>query len=210
MDIKKVSKTVRKRIRKKARLQGIALNETNSADASANVQTPSLPQKEFKPKSMVEATADVYTPSLSQKKLKHKRMIEATANAQTPVLSEKQLKKKKIIEATHSKPVLAAPMKQKHVPKSRVVYINRNYGGNDPNSIGAQFQAELIELRKQSEHIKNASDLTESQAHVIKRQITRLQAVEKKKVFKRKRPTKSLDQAAKELALIMKKHVNQK
>lgn len=95
---------------------------------------------------------------------------------------------------------------RRHVPEKKVVYINSNYGSNDPNSVGGLIQAELVELRNQSKNIKTASDLTESQAHVVKRQITRLQAPEKQTIFKRpKHYDQTIGEATKELMLMMEK-----
>lgn len=95
---------------------------------------------------------------------------------------------------------------RKNVPEKKVVCINSNYGSNEPNSVGGLIQAELVELRKQSKNIKTASDLTESQAHVVKRQITRLQAPENERVFKRpKHYDQTLGEATKELMRMMEK-----
>lgn len=96
------------------------------------------------------------------------------------------------------------------IPKNRVMYISSNYRNpEDPNFVGNLIQKELIELRKQSENIKSASDLTESQAHVVKRQITRLQGAATGAPTHKHRPQKkyrtTLSQATNELMKLMQK-----
>lgn len=137
MGLKKLSRTVRKRLNKKARLQSLT-------NATSNFST---------------------TPKVSSA----------------------------VVSPNNTHP--------ERIPKTKVVYINKNYGGNDPDSIGARFQRELIGLSQQSKNIKSASDLTESQAHVVKRQITRLQGADK--VMRPKGFGMSIDSATNELKLIL-------
>lgn len=163
MESKKLSRTVRKRLNKKARLQSAAANSSKETNLTAVLVNPAA-------------------------------------------LSIKQFKQKKVVPTTQPKPVITSKPHRKHAPENKVIYINSNYGGDDPNSVGGRIQAELIGLRKESKNIKTASDLTESQAHVVKRQITRLQGAVKAKVSKRSKKVKhSLGEATNELMSMIKK-----
>lgn len=168
MEAKKLSRTVQKRLNKKARLQSSATSETNTPDKSHPSPAAAMPKKQPK--------------------------------QQKTVVTKESKSKTKPTLTTISK------RQRQRVPENKVVYINSNYGSTDPNSVGGLIQAELVELRKQSQNIKSASDLTESQAHVVKRQITRLQGSNRERVFKpSKQHNKTLGEATKELKLLMEK-----
>lgn len=167
MENKKLSRTVRKRLNKKAKLQSSASRSSIEVHP-AQVRPAPLPQE--------------------------------------------QIKQKQVVQAKHSKPALKTTSKHpKRNPENRVVYINSNYRGDDPNGVGSRIQAELIGLRKESKNIKTASDLTESQAHVVKRQITRLQGAVKEKKFKRpENCSKTIGEATKELMFMIEKQQNKR
>lgn len=187
METKKLSRTVRRRLNKKGSLQSSCSAETNSPEKITRIDAVTVatePKKQSKQKKNVPKNETDTKPTLT-------------------VSNESRTDESQPISATKSK------RKRQRNPESKVVYINSNYGSTDPNSVGGLIQAELVELRKQSENIKTASDLTESQAHVVKRQITRLQGAEKERIFKRpKQYNKTLGEAAKELKQIMEKRKN--
>lgn len=177
MESKKLSRTVRKRLNKKARLQATVANpsiETDSTSAQVHPATSS-------------------------------KVLAATPSKVLPAKPSKE--QKKMLHAAQAKPVMTKSIQRlKRHPDNKVIYISSNYRGNEPNSIGARIQDELVGLRKESKNIKTASDLTESQAHVVKRQITRLQSAAKFKVVRRpKNVTNSLSEATKELMLMIEK-----
>lgn len=180
MESKKLSRTVRKRLNKKARLQATVANpsiETESTSVQVHPATPATPSK----------------------------VLAATPSKVLPAKPSKE--QKKMLHAAQAKPVMTKSIQRlKRHPDNKVIYISSNYRGNDPNSVGARIQDELVGLRKESKNIKTASDLTESQAHVVKRQITRLQSAAKFKVGRRpKNATNSLSEATKELMLMIEK-----
>lgn len=178
METKKPSRTVQRRLNKKARLQSSSSAVTNLPENIPRTHTATVPKKQSKQK---------------------KKVVKIETKATVPLTVTKECK-------AESQPTTTTIGKRKRNPENKVVYINSNYGGGDPNSVGGLIQAELVELRNQSEKIKTASDLTESQAHVVKRQITRLQGAEKERVFKRpKHYSKTIGEATKELKQIMEK-----
>lgn len=95
---------------------------------------------------------------------------------------------------------------RKHDSKDMVAYPNISFVSKDTDSVGGLIRAELVGLKKQSENIKSARDLSENQAHVIKRQITKIQGADLKREVKRpKHEEKTIGQAATELAQLLKK-----
>lgn len=181
METKKLSKTVRRRLNKQKRLQSGASVDTN------------LPKT-------LPTTAT--TPKI-QSKPKKKKVDKTTLKTHSSTETKALLKVASEVEVENSTTSMRN-RKRKRNPESKVVYINSNYGSND--GVGGLIQAGLLELRNESKNIKTASDLTESQAHIVKRQITRLQGPEKERVFRRpKHYNKTLGEATKELALLMEK-----
>jgi len=189
MESKKISRTVRKRLNKKGRLQrGL---QSNNVSYETNFPE-NLPQNPH-------TTAVTKNQSKKQKK-KVAKIQSGTVDKPTLTVTNESKTETEPTSTTTSN------RNRKRNPENKVVFINSNYGSNDPNSVGGLIQAQLVDLRNQSKNIKTASDLTESQAHVVKRQITRLQGAEKERVFKRpKHYNKTIGEATKELMLLMEK-----
>lgn len=195
METKKLSRTVLKRLKKK----GIVLPTSTDVVKKLSEESPTITQK---------ITVLPETPDIIQKKSSAKKKKKKSAKAKKQIDEVEQKPESTAIPAVKAddKPTVAPTGKRhrKHDPKDKVAYINRSYVSNDANDIGGLIQAELIGLRKQSKSIKSASDLTENQAHVIKRQITRIQEAEPEREFKRpKHYDKTLGEAAVELARLL-------
>lgn len=189
METKKLSKTARRRLKKKG------IIATTGIGSKLDDDTKEKPQNNEKTETaVIEETPSEPSKSVKtgKRKREHHPEQESAVNVKTANEPAKSTKTNK--------------RQRKNHPENKVIYINKNYGTDDPNGIGGLMQAELLELRKQSSNIKTASDLTESQTHVIKRQITRLQGAEKERVFKRaKHYDKTIAEAAKELQQLLAK-----
>lgn len=192
MESKKLSRTVRKRLNKKKRLDSVTSTEISLPEILP--PTAAIPEKPSKHKKKVIKTETVKEATSTVKN------ESKLAKAVNPTTSTESKPETKSTTTTESKP------NRKRNPKNKVVYINSNYGKNDASGVGGLIQAGLIELRKESEHIKTASDLTEAQAHIVKRQITRLHGGDGERVFKRpKHYDKTIAEATKELKQFMEK-----
>ncbi|XP_037042274.1 uncharacterized protein LOC119078709 [Bradysia coprophila] len=191
MESKKLSRTVQKRLRKK----GIILPSSTPAksEASLNSVNISTSAKKKKKKCKTKRKGKV------EQKPEPVAVVEVKSDVRptvTPVTST--------VPPT-GKNTNTTSKHRKRDPKDVVTYINSKHVSNDADEVGDLIHAELVGLRKQSRNIKSASDLTENQAHVIKRQITKLHGAEVEREFKRpKHCEKTLGEATEELARLLK------
>ncbi len=220
METKKLSRTVRRRLNKKGIIIAAKLQEHSSSATTSKQQSEKkteivemLSEAEKSPTTTELPVASIVV--AGKRNVNKPTVLTTTAEVASIVVAGKRNVNKPTVLTTtadESKPknspkTIAATLNKpnrRRNPRSKVVYINSNYGRS---SIGGLIQNELVGLRNQSENIKSASDLTESQAHVIKRQITRLQSNDEPKTFKRpKHYDKTVGEATKELKLILEAH----